>query len=162
MSTPTCPWGMHPDAWAAFLRACSAANETPRHIVQTIGNAPASCGTHLQDGTDPVPYSAATDIRSSTYTTEQNEWFRLQMIHQGFVPYWRHTGSFAANQHFHVVWPGCKMKASLRSQVHDFLAAKDGLADHTGDDWLATPDHLSEADAQAIRTAFLAHNQADW
>lgn len=161
------PYGMHPDAWDAFLRACVAANQPARRIVQTIGNAPASAGTHARDGSADLGggksanYSAATDIGCREYTDEQNAWFRLKLIEAGFVAYWRHGGSWAGNEHFHVVWPGCAMKASLRDQVHQFLAHRNGLVARAVDPWLESPDHLSAEAAQRIRAMFLAHNPAD-
>ena len=159
----TRPYGMHPDAWTAFLSACQAANcHPPRAILQTIGDAPASKGTHAKDGeVDGHDYSAATDLRSRGYTTQQNEWFWLKLIEAGFVGWWRHTGSFADEPHFHVVWPGCAMKATLRSQVHSFLRGHNGLVGEAPESFLQSPEHLSAASAERIREAFLAHNQAE-
>lgn len=162
------PYGMHPDAFEAFLRACKAANcDPPRVILQTIGDAPASAGTHALDGQAHLGdgvfanYSAATDLRSRGFGTDANNWLWLKLIEAGFVGWWRHTGAFARSPHFHIVWPGCKMKRSLRNQVHSFLARRSGLVGDAPEPFLQSQDHLSEASAQRIRALFLAHNPAD-
>ena len=55
-------WGIHPRASDAFR----AAGVSSWRIMQTIGNAPASAGTHARDGyVNGQPYSAATDISVS-------------------------------------------------------------------------------------------------
>jgi hypothetical protein len=155
-------YGMTDQTWTKYVLACTSANMPTRAVLQTIGNAPASAGTHAQDGVlNGVPYCAAFDIRTRDLSTDQVEWLWLHLIKAGLVCWWRHTGSFADNQHMHCIDPALRMKRALRDQVHAFLARKSGLVGEAAEPFLLSPDHLSDADAQAIRAAFLAHNPAE-
>jgi hypothetical protein len=53
----------------------------------------------------------------------------------GFAAFFRNPGrdGWPASQarHVHAVFAGAKMKSSLRAQIADFLAGKNGLASHT-------------------------------
>jgi hypothetical protein len=131
-------------------------------VVQTIGSAPASAGTHGKDGTDPISggaYCCAVDISvKHDLKQAQIETMLKALWHHGFAAWWRHTGSFSTNEHVHAVYSGLPMKLSLRNQIHDFLAARSGLVGHADDAFIKA--NLTEADEQHIRTLFLACNPA--
>jgi hypothetical protein len=125
-------WGLHPDASDA-LRAIGV---TAAGISQTIGSAAASAGTHAQDGTSGgYEYSAATDLRITGMSSTEIGAFLDDLAKAGFVAWYRHPGydGWPASEapHVHAIWVGAKMKLSLRNQVRDFMAGKNGLASHT-------------------------------
>jgi hypothetical protein len=125
-------WGLCPNA-SDHLR-CSGI--TASKISQTIGNAPASAGTHAQDGTiGGAPYCAATDLSVSSLTDAQVKPLLEVLTSNGFAPFFRRPGhdgwpSYDA-RHIHAIYVGVKMKAALRAQVADWLAGKNGLTSHT-------------------------------
>lgn len=125
-------WGLHPDASDAlkYLGFTSA------RVMQTIGNASASAGTHAQDGTaGGHAYSAATDLSVSGMTDSQVHVLMGQMTKVGFIPFFRRPGHdgwpSSEARHLHAIWVGAKMKLSLRNQVRDWHVGKNGLASHT-------------------------------
>lgn len=134
---PRCPRsarsrGLHPIA-SDRLRC---AGITAARITQTIGNATASAGTHAQDGVyDGHAYSAATDLSVLGLTDAQVKVLVAKLDALGFAAFYRKPGydGWPASEarHVHVVFAGAKMKSSLRSQIWDFLAGKNGLASHT-------------------------------
>lgn len=123
-------YGLHPRASDALR----AAGVSASRIVQTIGNAPASAGTHARDGyVNGQPYSAATDISVSGLTNTQIVNLLEKLAKQGFALWYRHTGQdgwYGVN-HIHAVYANCAMKASLRSQVRSWLAGRNGLVSNT-------------------------------
>jgi hypothetical protein len=125
-------WGLHPDASDALKYL----NVTAGRVMQTIGNASASAGTHGQDGTaGGHAYSAATDLSVSGMSDAQIKVFLKQLTNVGFVPFYRNPGHdgwpSGEARHLHVIWAGAKMKLSLRNQVRDWHVGKNGLASHT-------------------------------
>lgn len=125
-------FGLHPTA-SDRLRCVGI---TAARITQTIGGAPASAGTHLQDGiADGHPYSAATDLSVRGLTDAQVRVLVARLDAMGFAAFFRNPGrdGWPASEarHVHVVFAGARMKASLRAQIADFLAGKNGLASHT-------------------------------
>ncbi|MEO8843100.1 MAG: hypothetical protein ABI704_16110 [Kofleriaceae bacterium] len=123
-------WGLHPRASDA-LRAAGVSSS---RIVQTIGNAAASAGTHARDGyVNGQPYSAATDI--SVYGLSQTQIANLleKLGKVGFAAWYRHTGydGWYGVNHIHAVYANCLMKPSLRSQVRSWLAGRNGLVSNT-------------------------------
>lgn len=125
-------WGLHPVA-SDRLRC---AGITSSRITQTIGSAAASAGTHAQDGTaSGQPYSAATDLSVSGLTDSQVKTLIAKLDTLGFAAFFRkpcYDGwPCSEARHVHVVFAGAAMKSSLRSQISDFLAGKNGLASHT-------------------------------
>lgn len=121
-------WGLHPDASNALRKLGIKATG----ISQTIGNAPASAGTHLQDGTAKgYAYSAATDLRTLGMTAAQVKTLLQNLAEVGFVAWYRKPGSdgWPSNgaYHIHAIWVSAPMKLSLRNQVHSFMAGKNGL-----------------------------------
>ncbi|MEO6775568.1 MAG: SH3 domain-containing protein [Kofleriaceae bacterium] len=123
-------WGLHPRASDA-LRAAGVSSS---RIVQTIGNAAASAGTHARDGyVNGQPYSAATDI--SVYGLSQTQIANLleRLGKVGFAAWYRHTGydGWYGVNHIHAVYANCLMKSSLRSQVRSWLVGRNGLVSNT-------------------------------
>lgn len=129
------PYGFHPAAFQGYVLACYKSGVDPDRISQTIGNAPASKGTHARDNYAlvkgiPRPYSAATDISVRGLDESKIKILLEQLARQGFIAWYRHTGSFAAHPHIHMVWAGCRMKRMLRDQFHDFVNGRTGLVGH--------------------------------
>lgn len=125
-------YGLHPDASDALV----SIGVTSGRILQTIGNAAASAGTHAQDGVaDGKPYSAATDFSVSGMTDSQVNAFLDMLTSVGFAPYYRNPGHdgwpSTEVRHIHAIWVGAPMKLSLRDQVRDWHVGKNGLASHT-------------------------------
>ncbi|GAC1397915.1 MAG: hypothetical protein NVSMB52_11510 [Chloroflexota bacterium] len=164
-----CPWGMAPPQFRAWLQSCHDAHIHPNRIVQTIGGAVASHGTHLEDGvwTDPAtghhyPYSAAFDVSIYHLHDGTPDALSESQIHallnacasNGIFGWWRRTGSFAQHQHIHLVYAGMTMKQSLRNQCHDYLHNRDGLVDGRPDGFFV-PDVAQD---NVIRALFMAHN----
>lgn len=123
-------WGLHPRASDA-LRAAGVSSS---RIMQTIGNAAASAGTHARDGyVNGQPYSAATDI--SVYGLSQTQIRNLleRLGKVGFAAWYRHSGydGWYGVNHIHAVYANCLMKTSLRSQVRSWLAGRNGLVSNT-------------------------------
>jgi hypothetical protein len=124
--------GLHPRASDA-LRSIGI---TASRIVQTIGNAPASAGTHAQDGTvNGHPYSAATDLSVSGLSNAQIQNLLARLAKVGFAAWFRwpgHDGWPASEvRHIHAVYANAKMKTALRSQVRSWLVGRNGLASNT-------------------------------
>jgi len=155
MTTPTRPYGLHPNAFAALV----AAGIAIARVGQTIGNAPASAGTHSQDGeAEGHDYCAATDFRIRDLDDDQVRGFISQLAGAGFLPFYRNPGhnGWPANQcrHVHAIWPACPMKGMLRAQCHDYLNDRNGLVSHA--DYTFRPP--TDDECNAGRAAFLAHN----
>lgn len=154
-STDTRPYGLHPSAFAALV----AAGIPITRVGQTIGSAPASAGTHAKDGEfQGHDYCAASDFHIRDLDTAGTRRLCDQLAAAGFLPYYRNPGvnGWPAGQarHIHAIWPGCPMKELLRAQVHDYLHDRNGLVSHA--DYAFRPP--SEAECDAGRAAFLAHN----
>lgn len=125
-------WGLHPTA-SDRLRC---AGITAARITQTIGYATASAGTHAPDGTVAgAQYSAATDLSVIGLSDAQVKVLIAKLDALGFAAFFRNPGHdgwpSSEARHIHVVFAGAKMKSSLRAQIGDFLAGKNGLASHT-------------------------------
>ncbi|CAN5528346.1 hypothetical protein BH11MYX1_BH11MYX1_21250 [soil metagenome] len=119
-------YGIHPRASDAFR----AAGVSSSRIMQTIGNAAASAGTHARDGyVNGQPYSAATDI--SVYGLSQTQIANLleKLGKVGFAAWYRHSGydGWYGVNHIHAVYANSLMKSSLRSQVRSWLVGRNGL-----------------------------------
>jgi hypothetical protein len=126
---------MAPQAFDALIRAAFHAGVSPDRVTQTIGNAPASKGTHARDGfvldgAKPVPYCAAVDLSVHNLTRDSIKVLLHHLAVQGFAAWYRYQGSFAGHQHVHAVFVGLKMKPMLQAQVRDFLHDRTGLAGH--------------------------------
>lgn len=131
------PFGMAVAAFEAYIGACNDAGLKAPRIVQTVGKAKASAGTHHADGiSGSEPYCAAVDISVrgflglGGYNEKQIRWLLFCMARRGFVGWYRYRGSFANNRHVHAIYVGLPMKPALQFQVRDFLLDRDGLASH--------------------------------
>ena len=148
-ASPARPYGMHPDAFAAYLKTSLPVSR----IGQTIGGAAASAGTHEKDGEDDGhDYAVCTDIRVSDLSHQGARAVLKTLWAAGFAGWYR-CADFPEDHwpgvtHIHVIWPAAPMKLICRNQVHDFCAtpSKTGLAQPT------------EAQRQIVRAGFLAHN----
>jgi len=123
-------WGLHPRASDALR----AAGVSSWRIMQTIGNAAASAGTHARDGyVNGQPYSAATDISVSGLSSSQIANLLEKLGKVGFAAWYRHSGydGWYGVNHIHAVYANCLMKTSLRSQVRSWLAGRNGLVSNT-------------------------------
>jgi hypothetical protein len=121
-------WGMHPRA----SNAMRAIGISASRIMQTIGNARASAGTHRQDGTvNGHPYCAATDISVRGLSNTQIRHLLERLGRVGFAAWYRQPGhdGWPSSQvrHIHAVYANAKMKTSLRSQVRSWLVGRNGL-----------------------------------
>jgi hypothetical protein len=149
--------GLHPDASDALKYL----NFTSARISQTIGNATASAGTHAQDGVaGGHAYSAATDLSVSGMTDSQVHVLIGQLTKVGFVAFFRRPGHdgwpSSEARHVHAIWVGAPMKLSLRNQVRDWHAGKNGLTSHT----TYTFYTWSSCWRSSIFTEFDKHNSA--
>jgi hypothetical protein len=123
---PLLKFGLAPRA----SNALRAAGITSGRIMQTIGNAAASAGTHLQDGViNGHPYCAATDISVSGLSSTQIANLLERLAKVGFAAWYRHNGHdhWVGVNHIHAVYANLKMKSSLRSQVFSWLDNRNGL-----------------------------------
>jgi hypothetical protein len=121
-------WGLHPRASDA-LRAIGV---SASRIMQTIGNAAASAGTHRQDGVvNGHPYCAATDISVSGLSNTQIRNLLDRLAKVGFAAWFRwpgHDGWPSSEvRHIHAVYANARMKTQLRSQVRSWLVGRNGL-----------------------------------
>jgi len=144
-------FGIHPRASDAFR----AAGVPAWRIMQTIGNAAASAGTHAQDGTfNGHPYSAATDISVSGLSSTQIKNLLERLGRLGFAAWYRNPGHdgwpSSEVRHIHAVWANCKMKSSLRSQIRSWLVGRNGLVSNT----LYSFYHWSTTAKAAVRHKF--------
>lgn len=150
----TNPKGMLPAAFDSYILAMFHANVDPettsegsKRVVQTIGNAPASAGTHAKDDTltykgKPYDYCAAVDISVRGLTLAQIKKVLTELAKQGFVAWYRHTGSFAENRHIHAVYVAIAMKPSLQAQVRDYLQGRTGLVGHAAETFYTAPESV--------------------
>jgi len=123
---PLLKWGLAPRASDALR----AAGIPSWRIMQTIGTAAASAGTHLQDGTvNGHPYCAATDISVSGMTSTEIANLLERLAKVGFAAWYRHNGfdHWVGVNHIHAVYANLKMKSSLRSQVWSWFDNRNGL-----------------------------------
>ncbi len=125
-------WGLHPDASDALQHL----HVTSGRVMQTIGNASASAGTHGQDGVaGGHAYSAATDLSVSGMSDSQIRVFLQQLTSVGFAAYYRSPGHdgwpSSEVRHIHAIWVGAPMKLSLRNQIRDWHVNRNALASHT-------------------------------
>jgi len=150
---PLLKWGLHPRA-SDGLRAAGVA---AWRITQTIGNAPASAGVHLADGSvNGKPYTAAVDLSVSAMSAEQIHNLLEKLGKVGFAAWYRKSGSdgWSGSNHIHAVYANCKMKAALRSQVRSWLVGRNGLVSNTVYRW-----HTFSARAKSTVKAKFALSQ---
>lgn len=120
------PYGMAPQAFEAFVRACGKTKINPHRIGQTIGEHPLSVGYHKKDGItkwkgEAFEYSAAVDLGTSDLNDYQIKLFLEALAQQGFAAFYRHEGRWRGNEHIHAIYGLLPMKSQLRGQVKQFL-----------------------------------------
>ena len=150
-------YGLCPQASDALARLCLG-----HRIGQTIGDAPASAGTHAQDGVlSGAPYCAATDLHVADLGHDEIRQLLSRLADVGFAAFYRRPGfdhwpAYDA-EHIHAVYSGIAMKGLLQAQVHDWLHGLNGLASHArAEFWQPTA-----AQCQVVRMLFLAHNPVE-
>ncbi|HMG56681.1 MAG TPA: hypothetical protein VK601_24440 [Kofleriaceae bacterium] len=149
-------FGLHPRASDALRSIGVSASR----IMQTIGNAAASAGTHAQDGVvNGHPYSAATDISVSGLSNTQIKNLLARLAKVGFAAWFRwpgHDGWPSSEvRHIHAVYANAKMKSSLRSQVRSWLVGRNGLVSNT----LYGFFHWTAAEKAVVRNKFAQSGQ---
>lgn len=116
------PWGMAPEPFRAYIRACNAAQIHPFRIGQTIGDHPRSVGYHKQDGVieedgKQFEYCAAVDIGADDLTPARRAFFLEALAKQGFAAWWRSGENWQGDEHIHAIYALIPMKPQLREQV---------------------------------------------
>lgn len=120
------PFGMAPEAFRAYTRACNNARVHPWRIGQTIGDHPKSAGYHLRDGFISedgrrYEYSAAIDIGALDMSDARREIFLEKLAAQGFAAFWRSGPKWKNGEHIHAIYCLIPMKSQLRTQVLEWL-----------------------------------------
>ncbi len=123
------PYGMAPQAFAAYLRACKTANIDPFRIGQTIGDDPRSVGYHRRDGVlkiggENIEYCAAVDLAVFGLNGPQITQFQNALAQEGFASFYRHEGKWAGDEHIHAIYGRLKMKPQLAGQTRDWLRTR--------------------------------------
>lgn len=134
------PKGMLPACWSVLKSLVIPASR----VVQTVGSAPASAGTHARDGWFinehrlPEAYCAAFDLSVHTpYELSDSDVKQIlsKFADRGIIGWKRDPNlpedGWHQSLHIHCVFVGCKMKPSLRGQVRDWLLGLNGLVSHT-------------------------------
>ncbi|HVF84354.1 MAG TPA: hypothetical protein VM821_00120, partial [Abditibacteriaceae bacterium] len=88
------PYGMAPQAFKDYVRACARARINPRRISQTIGSDPRSVGYHRRDGVvvqnrRKVAYCAAVDVDTAGLRTGQIRRLCVALAREGFAAFYR-------------------------------------------------------------------------
>ena len=86
----------------------------PIWLIQATGSATASAGTHTQGGAIDIGVMSHALIRLAREMGASASWVR-------------NTGSFANNQHSHLVLEGCPHNSPARYQIDAVKAGRDGL-----------------------------------
>lgn len=120
------PYGMAPEMFRAYVRACNSARVHPWRIGQTIGDHPRSAGYHHKDGTiveDGVryDYTAAVDLGGLDLSDARRDKFLEALARQGFAAFWRSGPNWKGGEHIHAVYCLIPMKPQLRAQVIEWL-----------------------------------------
>ncbi len=123
------PFGMAPEAFRAYTRACVAAHVHPWRIGQTIGNDSRSVGYHHRDGFitedgQRYEYCAAVDLGAVNLSVAQRNLFMEKLAAQGFAAFWRFEGKWQGDEHIHAIYCLIPMKPQLRAQVLEWLAQR--------------------------------------
>jgi hypothetical protein len=120
------PYGMAPQAFSAYLRACREAGISPARIGQTIGDHPRSVGYHKRDGVlkikgEEIEYSAAVDLAAADLPEWQRQKFLRALAKQGFAAWYRSGPKWKDGEHIHAIYATLPMKPQLRGQVLEWL-----------------------------------------
>ena len=125
----TRPYGMAPQAFSAYLRACKTANVSPFRISQTIGDDARSVGYHKRDGIlkiggENIDYCAAVDLAVFGLNESQIARFQSALSREGFANFYRHGGKWTGDEHIHAIYGSLKMKSQLEEQTRDWLSER--------------------------------------
>ena len=149
------PVGMHPLTWAAF----QAAGNDPSEIMQTLGYAPASAGTHGEVGIGPdgLPYGGCFDYHKGDDTQEEADEFIQRNGLHGIMVFQRDPGvcGWPADdaEHFHCIDAHVKQLPLTTRQAHEWFNGGNGLV---GDE---DNNHPPSQDAMNVcRPIFLGSN----
>ncbi len=120
------PFGMAPEAFRAYTRACAGARIHPWRIGQTLGNDPRSVGYHHRDGFivengQRYEYCAAIDLGALDLSEARRNLFLEKLAGQGFAAFWRFEGKWQGDKHIHAIYCLIPMKPQLRAQVLEWL-----------------------------------------
>lgn len=120
------PFGMAPQAFKDYVRACARARVNPHRISQTIGNDPRSAGYHRRDGVvvqnrRKVVYCAAVDVDIAGLRAGQIRRLCVSLAREGFAAFYRRGGAWEGDEHIHAVYGAVRMKPQLQEQVRQFL-----------------------------------------
>jgi hypothetical protein len=123
------PWGMAPEAFRAYTRACNNAGVHPWRIGQTIGDHPRSVGYHKSDGFIEedgrrYEYTAAIDLGALDMSDAKRERFMERLAEQGFASFWRSGPNWKGGEHIHAIYCLIPMKPQLRGQVLEWLDSR--------------------------------------
>ena len=123
------PFGMAPEAFRAYVRACNNAQVHPWRIGQTIGDHPRSAGYHRRDGFiredgRRYEYSAAVDIGALDLSDRRRDIFLEKLAAQGFAAFWRSGPNWKGGEHIHAIYCLIPMKPQLRGQVLEWLSER--------------------------------------
>ena len=120
------PYGMVPQAFKDYVRACARARVNPHRISQTIGNDPRSAGYHQRDGVvvqnrRKIAYCAAVDVDIGGLRAGQIRRLCVSLAREGFAAFYRRGDAWEGDEHIHAVYGAVKMKPQLQQQVRQFL-----------------------------------------
>lgn len=151
-------YGLHPQASDALVHLGVSAAQ----IMQTIGGAAASAGTHAQDGTaGGYAYSAATDLSVAGLTDEEIRQYIADLAAAGYAGWYRNPGEDGVpadwTPHIHTIWVEAPMKLSLRNQVRSWMDGRNGLVSDLPYAFHQWPQCVRDA----IWERYLEHNPAN-
>lgn len=105
--------------------ALRKAGFTEDDVVQGLGNASASAGTHkAEPGSE---YTAAVDLSTAGKSDAEIRDMLERLRSQGFACWYRGGEKWESNEHIHAIYSGIPMKESLQNQVEAYVNGKDGL-----------------------------------
>lgn len=153
------PRGTTPAMFDSYIRALFHAGIDPDRIVQTMTvgkGVAASAGTHDKQGEITaengvkIPFGVAIDIHVHDLSDTQIEKMLLELAKQGYVGWYRHTGSFSGGKsHVHIVYCGHYIVADiLHDQIIDYLNNRTGLKGHATETFFTAPTSVDKPLAQ--------------
>ena len=150
---------MHPTAAKALKEAFDKIGGSEEDIRQTWGTTViASAGFHDPESTiDGHPFSSCVDLSWRLASRETKN----RLVESGFVPFFRHTGSFYNNRHIHAVYQGLRddngnvtILPGPREQLIDGQRNLNGLVGH---DSIESEYAFSSDELQLLK-----HNYSAW
>jgi len=123
---------MHPSMDAALKEL----GVTDGEILQTVGDAPASAGFHLEEGViNGHPFSSCVDLSWDIASVG----LKSHLVEAGFAPFFRYPSSgWTGSRHIHAIFIGAKddgggvdILPGPRQQLIDAYRGLNGLAGHS-------------------------------